>query len=197
MRANLRLIPAWNQGFEIPDVIAFRDFEACGREFVTDVHRRLDQYYPDRLIQFPYPKSEKDIRGCDPSAVALILRIHGQWHTWQSIQGLPIGPEVSPAVANAFLLPVDERLSVMGLPYLRWMDDLWIFGTDVGIFDRVLQPLDDELSGLRLVRSVEKTLLFDDVDHAVEEIRSSEVTSLGIILRMDPRQGLEEVAATV
>ena len=42
--------------------------------------------------------------------------------------GLPIGPRESGVLANAVLLPVDQRLRDLGVPHIRWVDDIALPG---------------------------------------------------------------------
>jgi hypothetical protein len=48
-------------------------------------------------------------------------------HTTSTVSGLPIGPGGSEILGNALLRPGDAALAAGGLPFLRYMDDTWVF----------------------------------------------------------------------
>jgi hypothetical protein len=101
--------------------------------------------------------------GCLVPAAVLILKVLQKWQLRDGLQGLPIGPEVSAVIGNFLLRPVDRSLEANGHEYLRWSDDILTFGRTLGSCQDSMVVLDDVLLNLRLVRSVEKTLPFDNV----------------------------------
>ena len=46
-------------------------------------------------------------------------------------RGLPIGPHLAHLLAEATLIPVDNSLSAKGIPFLRYVDDIFLFAKDV------------------------------------------------------------------
>jgi hypothetical protein len=44
------------------------------------------------------------------------------------VRGLPIGPEPSAILANAVLARLDEAIRTHGIPHLRWVDDIVVWG---------------------------------------------------------------------
>jgi len=101
--------------------------------------------------------------GCLVPAAVLILKILQKWQLRDGLQGLPIGPQVSAVVGNFLLRPVDRSFEANGHEYLRWSDDILTFGRTLRSCQDSMIVLDDVLSNLRLARSVEKTLPFDNV----------------------------------
>jgi hypothetical protein len=149
----------------------------------TDIHR----FFPSINLEVMDRLLTK--WGCDPSAVVYILEVLRYWHTWQQLQGLPIGPEVSKVLGVAMLIPFDERVAACRLAYLRWMDDILLFGSDSPALHRNLEPLDEELARLRLRRSYDKTKFLDDRESAIEAIHKGSLTSTSVLLRVDASEG--------
>jgi hypothetical protein len=57
-------------------------------------------------------------------------------------------------------------------------------------YDDLLLEIDERLSAIRLERSREKTVIFDDPDDAVENLKSGRIDYLGHLLNVDPEHGL-------
>jgi len=108
----------------------------------------------------------------DLSVINLVMTAFNTWSQRAGLLGLPIGPELSAVLGNAFLVKADRRLKQIGVPHLRYMDDFFLFG-DRSRLDAAVEALDDELSDLRLSRSVEKTHFFEDVFDAIEEVEDT------------------------
>jgi hypothetical protein len=88
-----------------------------------------------------------DVRRCYPSIAAAALRGRllalgareedvealDAWIGWFAsvgVQGLPVGPDASAVLAEAVLQVGDEALRSMGVPHVRWVDDVAIFAAD-------------------------------------------------------------------
>jgi hypothetical protein len=85
--------------------------------------------------------------GADPRALLRLLHEladHG-------VPGLPVGPEPSAVLANAVLARVDLAVAAIGVPHVRWVDDVVAFAPDreraVQVTDAVRREL--EAMGLR------------------------------------------------
>jgi hypothetical protein len=48
---------------------------------------------------------------CDRECVGFIMQVLGRWQARYRLQGIPIGPEASGVLGNAFLMPVDRALA--------------------------------------------------------------------------------------
>lgn len=66
-----------------------------------------------------------EVRGADRSKIATALDGFAR----EGIEGLPVGPAPSAVLANAVLAAADRALA--GERWLRWVDDLVVFGPDV------------------------------------------------------------------
>jgi hypothetical protein len=79
------------------------------------------------------------------------------------ISGLPVGPEPSAVLANAALARADRSLAGLGLPFVRWCDDVTI---GLGSTDpcAAVQAWGAALRPLGLVPAAEKTRLVEPGD---------------------------------
>lgn len=59
-------------------------------------------------------------------------------HDGSEVTGLPIGPGGSELLGTALLAPGDAVIAATGFPYLRYMDDTWVFMSDEAAFAPVL-----------------------------------------------------------
>jgi hypothetical protein len=119
-----------------------RIFRASARKQFTNSEIRLLQrgdlnamcatdiasYYP--TIDLDRLETRLHDIGCDLHSVALTLSGLRKLVAVDHIAGVPIGPEASGILGNAFLIPVDRMLISLGAAYLRWMDDFKIMGRD-------------------------------------------------------------------
>jgi Reverse transcriptase (RNA-dependent DNA polymerase) len=66
--------------------------------------------------------------GCDGASTDSVLAF---LHSLQDrgVEGLPVGPDPSAVLANAVLAEADRALERLGVPHLRWVDDL-VVGVD-------------------------------------------------------------------
>lgn len=110
--------------------------------------------------------------GCDMDAATLLLRTLATWSKWSGLEGLPIGPEISSGIGNAFLMPVDDALEARGFTHFRYVDDIVVVGQDLSE-EPLIDLIDGTLSTLGLRRSAEKTRYYrpgtalDAVDDAL------------------------------
>jgi hypothetical protein len=90
--------------------------------------------------------------------VALLARYLGAWNSMWGVTGLPIGPEASGLLGNAFLVPVDRCLRNAGVRFSRYSDDYRLFIRDdaefAGAAELVCQQM--ALLGLTLNESKKK-----------------------------------------
>ncbi|NHC14139.1 RNA-directed DNA polymerase [Motilibacter sp. E257] len=73
------------------------------------------------------------------------------------VWGLPQGSDASGILANAYLLPVDRYLQNRGLNFLRYSDDLYIFGDNWNSLRRELIQITQILRGRKLHLAGSKT----------------------------------------
>lgn len=119
--------------------------------------------------------------GCDERVVARLSVLLRGWQA-SGCGGMPIGGEAFSVLGNAYILPLDARLIAAGVPYVRWMDDIFAFGTHELLAEAV-EVADDELARLGLTRSRTKTHGFD-VAAALEEIADGMLTSVFSCVRL-------------
>lgn len=113
--------------------------------------------------------------GCDSYAVELLVRLMRVWQSRDHLSGLPIGTDAGRLIGNAFLLPLDQKLTALGIHHRRWMDDVLIPGKNPGACRSAIGPFDDTLAELMLRRSVPKTEFFDDPESALKALSEDEV----------------------
>lgn len=153
---SLAALQPWNlREFEVPDVIGFKDFVHSRRSVAEALF--VTQCAPTwgPALQFPYPNGRKlreivvlDARdltllrplfstvsrqgfhefGCDPYVIEVIFSGLRKWALVDKVSGLPIGPEASAILGNAFLIPIDHMLMSVGIQHVRWMDDFKLLG---------------------------------------------------------------------
>jgi len=151
----------------------------------------IASYYPSVEIESLWSLLEEC--GCLVPAAILMLSIFRKWQSRDGLRGLPIGPEVSAVVGNFLLYPVDTSLEANGFQHLRWSDDILTFGQTIGSCKDSMVVLDEKLSDLRLARSVEKTLHFDNVYDARGNLLDYWLTSLTDVLQLDAEIGVDAV----
>nr|WP_169739709.1 RNA-directed DNA polymerase [Amycolatopsis taiwanensis] len=87
--------------------------------------------------------------------------------------GLPQGPEVSGILANLYLSPIDDFLARNRVDYLRFSDDIDIFGGDWSELRSVLLEVNHLMRARRLPMSTSKTRIYDPAD-ALKAFEDSE-----------------------
>lgn len=71
------------------------------------------------------------------------------WADW-GIRGLPVGPEASGALGNAFLIPVDRRLRNLAVCFCRYTEDIWIMPGEAAAFEWLRAAVQEEARELGL-----------------------------------------------
>ena len=158
-----------------------------GRRHSAMYRTDVKGYYPS--VDVERLRSLLEECECLVPAAVLILKIFREWQLRDGLQGLPIGPEVSAVIGNFLLRPVDRSLEANRHEYLRWSDDILTFGRTIGSCQGSMVVLDDVLLNLRLARSVEKTLPFDNVSDARGNLLDHWLTSLTDLLDLDEDGG--------
>jgi hypothetical protein len=115
---------------------------------VADVHDCYGSISPEAIAALLGPEAEP--------VVASLRRIHEQ-----GVRGLPIGPDPSAVLANAVLAEMDGAIRRAGARHLRWVDDVFLWGTRADV-RRALGALDDALSRAGLALHPEKTRVLAD-----------------------------------
>jgi hypothetical protein len=83
----------------------------------TDVRECYRSIEPDVVA------SSLHALGCDEQSAGAVGRfLHAL--RGRGLEGLPVGPDPSAVLANAVLAEVDRALERLGVPHLRWVDDL-------------------------------------------------------------------------
>jgi hypothetical protein len=150
----------------------------------------VEGYYPS--VDVERLQSLLQHCGCLVPAAFLILKVLREWQLRDGLRGLPIGPEVSAVIGNFLLRPVDRSLEANRYEYLRWSDDI-TFGQTIVSCQGSMVVLDEVLSNLRLARSVEKTMAFDNVYDARRNLQDHWLTSLTDLLHLDHDVGRDAV----
>ncbi len=91
-------------------------------------------------------------------------------------RGIPQGSNASDFLANLFLYEIDKEMIAHGYDYLRYVDDVRIFGADKPTVQRGLILFDLELKRAGLVAQVTKTSI-----HKVENIED-EISRLSFVI---------------
>lgn len=90
--------------------------------------------------------------------------------------GLPIGPEASAILGNAYLIDVDDSLLERRSTITRYTDDYLILDRSGDSAEQVLEQFVDQLHLKGLLHAEEKTHLFDSVDEALEHYENAVIT---------------------
>lgn len=112
----------------------------------------------------------------------LITYLEG-WDRVDERSGLPQRSWASSILANMYLQSLDEVLDANAQTvtlwpedrerrsWLRWMDDIWVFGPDAGLLRRAQIQVENALRSLGLHMNTGKTRLLEGDDVAVEALR--------------------------
>jgi hypothetical protein len=160
-------------------------------EFPFMCRTDISKYYPS--IQIDLLEESLLMNDCDPQAVARLFAVLKFWQKFCALNGLPIGPEASAVLSNFFLRPIDQLIATTGARYRRYGDDMLIFSSDRQMGEAVTEFLDDELRSLRLTRSVEKTMFFDDPADGRANLRDAEIDYMEGATTYDQNLGLYTV----
>ncbi|MDO8433880.1 MAG: reverse transcriptase domain-containing protein [Candidatus Binatus sp.] len=138
----------------------------------TDVTKFYESIRIETLEQMLYA------RNCDRVSVKRIVSALRFWRELHGRDGLPIGPEGCAVLGNFFLEPVDRSIISTGIAHRRYGDDFLIFTPNRRFSEALVDLFDDELSGLNLSRSEEKTIYFDDPEDATANLKDGEIDYL-------------------
>lgn len=171
------LLPHWNQVFR-PEVIGFRP--GLGREQAI---QRIQSYYEaglqhvlkadiasffdsvdlqklKALIHFYLPEQDVKIRTLLLSSLeSSYLSEHGM--LMRRLQGLAQGSPLSPLLANLYLHALDQKLAEAEIKFIRYADDLVLFGSSRHHLERYQAILENTLATLSLQLHPEKIAFFD------------------------------------
>ncbi|MFI6979899.1 reverse transcriptase domain-containing protein [Embleya sp. NPDC050154] len=78
--------------------------------------------------------------------------------------GIPQGPDGSGVLANLYLAPVDEQLRQLGLRFVRYSDDINIFGQDWEVLRSALLAVNSIFRTRRLSLSAPKTQILENTE---------------------------------
>jgi retron-type reverse transcriptase len=121
--------------FTLPWQVSYKDFqEKCRSHFNEGnpwiAHFDLAAYYDtishDLLLRIISPRNKH------PKTQGIVKKWFDVWsapnHTSMTSHGIPQGPPASDFLAEAFFLPIDIELKKMGIKYVRYVDDIRLFG---------------------------------------------------------------------
>lgn len=123
--------------------------------------------------------------GCPGRAVERLRRFLTVW-LGERTRGIPIGGDAFSALGNVYLLPLDIRLASSGLPYLRWMDDLFLFEDPLLLETTGLEMVDEELGLLEVARAIAKTRIVRTREEALADLEDELLTSMAGCVRRGP-----------
>jgi hypothetical protein len=161
-------------------------------------------------VPFLLLETELPARAPGGKVLDRLLSMLQHWQTVPGRSGLPQRSLASSVIANMLLMRVDDVLSyhskhskwtitetTVEVPhsFARWMDDIWLFGTDAGELRRAQIDIQNVLRDLGLDLNIGKTELLEgeeDVTAAALELEHSAVDGA---LKRDPidTHPLEEV----
>lgn len=129
----------------------------------------ISEYYP--TVRRPALETLPCLRR-EAAGFAVLLDWLDHLHLSSSVTGLPIGPGGSELLGNALLAPADAAVAALGFPFLRYMDDTWVFLGSKEQFPALLADYTAAAGGLGLMCHPEKCDAFDH-ESAREKIRAS------------------------
>lgn len=91
--------------------------------------------------------------------------------------GIPIGPEASGPLGNAYLLPIDAELQSMGVDFYRLTDDVWTFATLTSPWSAILSRVDVVIEALGLELAKEKTDFFPQPVDAIRYVTDALISA--------------------
>jgi hypothetical protein len=108
-----------------------------------------------------------------------------------AVTGLPIGLDGSQILGNGLLVPGDHVLTNLGVPFLRYMDDTWLFLRHEHQFPAILDEYMRVVSSppLRLMCHPHKSVVLDPLA-ALETIQRSAIQYVEAALEDPDRDGL-------
>lgn len=105
------------------------------------------------------------------------------WDKIPNRSGIPQRFMASSVLANMYLKPVDDILLTHSTS-CRWMDDIWVFGSDASILRKAQVELQHCLEDLQLNMNFAKTRVLAE-DHLVKAVKQMEHSDVDKHLKMD------------
>ncbi len=185
--------PGWRCRLPGPSVARRRDearafvlsdsFGGLGVSDIRSFYNSIDRVVLAALLESCCPRG---------TAIQRLLWWLDELSARTGVPGLPIGPEASGLLANAYLLPLDHELGRL-TTFFRVTDDLWIFVGGAEEWVASLAMVDFMLSELGLVRSTEKTDFMDDPGIALSFVRDPVLSTVDAAFMFDQELGREAV----
>jgi len=89
------------------------------------------------------------------------------------VKGLPVGPQSSQILANGLLIPLDLGLSEQAVPFIRWVDDTWLFVNTGEQYRAIKDWYESGLRHIGLRLNEEKSRILEGADAENEIVRSA------------------------
>lgn len=184
--------PAWS--FRRPNK-AHRRFRKHALNLIDDGYKAMcrtdvKNYYGG--IDIGLLEAELVARECESQAVTFLADNVRYWQVWSNLRGLPVGPEFSAVLGNAFLLVVDNRLRKL-CHHARYMDDILLFAPEPERTRFLVTSTDEALTSLRLNRALDKTYFYDSPEEARAAIEDDLLASAFGWFDIDEDLGLERI----
>ena len=124
-RTNIFFFKKWQEGYR-RFIRKIKEYYDDGNKWVG--HFDLAAYYDtiDHKVL-----SEQISRNTYQSFTNLLKKCLGEWSTHKNNKlnhGIPQGPLSSSLIAEIYMLPIDEKLNKKDIKYVRYVDDIKIFG---------------------------------------------------------------------
>lgn len=184
--------PAWRirgRRYSISDRLLELDACASGNQFTGVGFLDVASYYPSiRLGSLLQGLTET---GCSSYAVQRLEYFLLGLEKW-GLRGLPIGPEASSILGNAYLLPVDSLIRKKSLSFSRFSDDFRFWDVSPAGWVDVLELVDSGLKKLGLSLNAGKTRILT----SREEVRAAGNPDLGRIadrLRLGEKDAVDKL----
>lgn len=125
-----------------------------------------------------------------PTTFEFILDWLDELNEVSGIPGLPTGHQPSQILANAVLVPGDDMLSGRGVPWVRFVDDTWLFVESPDDVEALSKLYQERLSRMRLRLNTDKTRILYGAE-ALNEIQRLAISYLGDELKNPGPTGLK------
>lgn len=170
-----------NRRAEVAEHLSVADFGGLG---MLDVR----QYYPS--ITLDPLASVLSAIGCADADIGGVVSYLRYWQEVWGVQGVPIGPEASGLLGNAFLIPADARLHDLGIPFSRYTDDfrLWLPGATWWPVAR--DAMLEALASLGLAANPAKTRHYETAHGVRLQLVNNDLDTLRLVLKADAALGL-------
>jgi reverse transcriptase-like protein len=125
---------------------------------------------------------------------AVARRLEAMLAAWNKVAdrgGLPQRALPSAVLSNLYLMPLDDVLlqyatvDDSGPSVVRWVDDIWIFGSDIGQLRHVQVQIQHRLASLALNLNAGKTALLEG-ENLISAARESEHSAVDAALEREP-----------